>query len=85
MKTIFKIAKTELALLFYSPIAWFLLIAFLFQCGLAYTGAVEAFLAQQELGGRTLRFLTFLTSKIFSPPYGIWPGLVNNLYLYLSK
>jgi ABC-2 type transport system permease protein len=83
MKTIFKIAKTELALLFYSPIAWFLLIAFLFQCGLAYTGAVEAFLAQQELGGRTLQYLTFLTSKIFAPPYGIWPGLVGNLYLYL--
>jgi ABC-2 type transport system permease protein len=83
MKTIFKIAKTELALLFYSPIAWFLLIAFLFQCGLAYTGTLEGYLTQQELGGRGLKYLTFLTSKIFAPPYGIWPGLASKLYLYL--
>jgi ABC-2 type transport system permease protein len=83
MKTIFKIARTELALLFYSPIAWFLLIAFLFQCGLAYTGMVENYLIQQEMGGRGLQYLTFLTGKIFGPPYGILPGLVSKLYLYL--
>ena len=83
MKTIFQIAKTELALLFYSPIAWFLLIAFLFQCGLAYTGTMENYLTQQEMGGEGLRYLTFLTSKIFAPPYGIWPTLAGKLYLYL--
>jgi len=83
MKTIFKIAKTELALLFYSPIAWFLLVAFLFQCGLAYTSKMDNYLIQQEMGGRMLQYLTFLTSKIFGPPYGIWPDLVSKLYLYL--
>ncbi|HTJ12576.1 MAG TPA: Gldg family protein [Dinghuibacter sp.] len=83
MKTIFKIAKTELSLLFYSPIAWFLLIAFLFQAGLTYTGEIENYLITQEMGGRRLQYLTFLTSKIFAPQYGIWPQLVRNLYLYL--
>jgi ABC-2 type transport system permease protein len=83
MKTILKIAKTELALLFYSPIAWFLLIAFLFQCGLAYTGVMEAYLTTQDLGGRGLMGLTFLTSKIFAPNNGIWPGLASKFYLYL--
>lgn len=83
MKTIVKIAKTELALLFYSPIAWFLLVAFLFQAGLTYTGEIDNFLISQEMGGRRLQYLTFLTSKIFAPPYGIWPALVRNLYLYL--
>jgi ABC-2 type transport system permease protein len=83
MKTIVKIAKTELALLFYSPIAWFLLIAFLFQAGLTYTGEIENYLISQEMGGRRLQYLTFLTAKIFAPPFGIWPGLVRNLYLYL--
>jgi ABC-2 type transport system permease protein len=83
MKTIVKIARTELALLFYSPIAWFLLIAFLFQAGLAYTGSIENFLIQQEMGGRRLQYLIFLTSRIFAPSYGIWPALVRNLYLYL--
>ena len=83
MKTIFKIAKAELSLLFYSPIAWFLLVAFLFQCGLAYTGTVGDYLTRQEVGGRGLRYLTFLTSNIFTPPFGILPGLVSKLYLYL--
>lgn len=83
MKTIFKIAKAELSLLFYSPIAWFLLVAFLFQCGLAYTVTIEDYLTRQEIGGRGLRYLTFLTSNIFAPPFGILPGLVNKLYLYL--
>lgn len=83
MKTTFKIAKTELALLFYSPIAWFLLVAFMFQAGLAYTGELDGYLTQQELGGRGLKYLQFLTSGIFAPPYGIWPGLTSKLYLYL--
>jgi ABC-2 type transport system permease protein len=83
MKTTLKIARTELALLFYSPIAWFLLIAFLFQAGLAYTGAIEGTLTQQDMGGRNLQYLTFLTSRTFAPPYGIWPQLVSKLYLYL--
>ena len=83
MKTILKIARTELALLFYSPIAWFLLIAFLFQAGLAYTSEIEGILTQQDMGGRNLQYLTFLTSRTFAPPYGIWPQLVGKLYLYL--
>jgi len=83
MKTIFKIAKAELALLFYSPIAWFLLVAFLFQCGLVYTSAIQDLLMIQEMGGRGLKGLRFLTSSTFSPPYGIWPGLAGKLYLYL--
>jgi ABC-2 type transport system permease protein len=83
MKTIVKIAKTELALLFYSPIAWFLLVAFLFQAGLAYTGVIENYLISQEMGGRRLQYLTFLTTRIFAPNSGIWPALVRNLYLYL--
>ena len=83
MKTTLKIARTELALLFYSPIAWFLLVAFLFQSGLAFTSGIEGYLTQQEMGGRGLRYLTFLTSKLFAPPYGIWPSLAGKLYLYL--
>jgi ABC-2 type transport system permease protein len=83
MKTTFEIAKTELELLFYSPIAWFLLVAFLFQCGLAYTGALEGLLTEQEMGGIGLKYMTFLTSRIFRPPFGIWSDLAGKLYLYL--
>ncbi len=83
MKTIVKIAKTEIALLFYSPIAWFLLIAFLVQCGLAYTGVTEAYLTRQDLGGGGFMSSAFLTSKIFALSGGIWPDLAGKLYLYL--
>lgn len=83
MKTILKIARTELALLFYSPIAWFLLIAFVFQAGLAYTSMLEGILTSQDMGGQNLKYLTFLTSRTFAPPYGIWPQLAGKLYLYL--
>ena len=83
MKTTFKIARTELAMLFYSPIAWFLLVAFLFQSGLAYINTIEGYLTQQEMGGINLKYLRFLTANIFGPPYGIWPSLANKLYLYL--
>lgn len=78
-----KIARTELALLFYSPIAWFLLVAFLFQSGLAYTGTIEGTLTSQDMGGSNLRYLTFLTARTFAPPYGIWPQLTGKLFLYL--
>ena len=83
MKTTFKIARTELAMLFFSPIAWFLLVAFLFQSGLAYVNTIESYLTQQEMGGINLKYLRFLTANIFGPPYGIWSSLANKLYLYL--
>jgi ABC-2 type transport system permease protein len=83
MKTIFKIAKTELALLFYSPIACFLLVAFMFQCGLAYISSIESVLTEQDMGGLGLKYMNLLTSGIYAPPYGIWPGLTSKLYLYL--
>ncbi|HXO75470.1 MAG TPA: ABC transporter permease subunit, partial [Puia sp.] len=83
MKTTLKIARTELALLFYSPIAWFLLVAFLFQSGLAYTSSIEGYLTQQQMGGINLRYLQFITNSLFASPYGIWPNLAGKLYLYL--
>ena len=42
-----------------------------------------SFLIEQEMGGRNLEYLIFLTNKIFCPPFGIWPDLVSKLYLYL--
>jgi ABC-2 type transport system permease protein len=83
MKTTLRIAKLELSTLFFSPIAWFLLIVFLFQCGLAYTGGIETYVTYQELGGQYLQYLTFLTLKVFGPPYGMFPTIIGKLYLYL--
>lgn len=82
MKTTIRIAKLELNSLFYSPIAWFLLIIFLFQCGLEYTTNIEGWVTIQEIG-TNLRSLNSLTEKIFAPPFGILPAIMSKLYLYL--
>ena len=43
MRMIFRIARKELELLFYSPIAWFLLLLFALQTGLAFTEGLLRF------------------------------------------
>lgn len=44
MRTIIRITKSELRVLFFSPIAWLILIVFSFQVGMAYCDV----LAQQD-------------------------------------
>src|ERR1700754_4430480 len=82
MKTTIKIAKTELGYLFYSPIAWFLLIVFLIQCGLTYTGAIGTYIVSQDLGGEYLRVLGTLTSRVLGAPYGVLANITKQTYLY---
>lgn len=55
MKTIFRIAQTELRLFFYSPIAWLILIIFAFQAGMAFCDTFS-YQLQNKLwdGGRFL-------------------------------
>lgn len=82
MKTIYRIARVELGNLFYSPIAWFLLILFFVQVAMAYLGKVESSVTSQELG-RTLSNLTF---RFFADPQyrGIFiSDVLSNLYLYI--
>lgn len=81
--TVFKIAFTELKILFYSPVAWFVLAIFMFQCGMAYTNILgENFLLQQiggEMGGR----LPFLTTSVFGMFRGIFVSMNGYIYLYV--
>ena len=84
MKLIYKVALTELRNLFYSPIAWFLGIAFLVQCALSYTLMLQPIASAQEMGGMALQFQTRLTTRIFSNNYGsIFYNAMQNLYLYI--
>ncbi|MCQ6957215.1 Gldg family protein [Mucilaginibacter aquariorum] len=80
MKTIFRIAKTELKLLFYSPIAWFLIIIFTVQCGIVYSKMLESSAEIQEGGFKN----TFsIIAGIFSGANGLLSTVMGNLYLYL--
>jgi len=83
MKTVFKIARTELRALFYSPIAWFLMIVFLIQCGLAYVNLLDGNARTQELGGRGLDYMANLTERIFLGRGGVFNSVMQNLYLYI--
>lgn len=58
---IYKIAKTELQMLFYSPIAWLILIIFTFQCGLIFTNSITMIEKEQAMGYDPM----FISSSIF--------------------
>ena len=53
MRKIYEVAKAELQTLFYSPIAWLIIIVFIFQVSLLFTSALELRVTQMLLGYRT--------------------------------
>ncbi|MCM5527593.1 Gldg family protein [Parasegetibacter sp. NRK P23] len=83
MKTIFRVAGTELRMLFYSPIAWFVLIVFLVQSGIVYLGMIDGVATQQEMGGIRIRYIFDLTARLFVGKSGLFPHIMENLYLYI--
>ncbi|RXK86794.1 Gldg family protein [Filimonas effusa] len=80
MKTIIRIANTELKTLFYSPIAWFLIIIFLIQVGIPYTSILESLARDQEAGNRLN--ISFI-EVIFYGRQGVFGSVMQNLYLYM--
>ena len=49
MKTIFRLAKTELRILFCSPVSWLILVIFAFQAGLNFSDGFGMLLKRQAL------------------------------------
>jgi len=85
MKIIFKIAKNELRHVFYSPIAWFVMIVFLVQCAVYFAGPLYSVANWQEImlknspkfkGEGALTFGIFVLGGVFN-------NVVNNLYLFI--
>lgn len=74
MKKIIKIAITELQTLFYSPIAWLILVLFAFQTAMTFTGALKGML-QVEMMGQHFAGLTTLTTR--------FDYMLEYLYLYI--
>lgn len=71
--------KSELRVLFFSPIAWFILIVFSFQAGMAYCDALGMQLRSQEFGYR----LQSVSMSLFAGYWGIYTKLLSDLYLYI--
>ena len=81
MKTIYRIAKSELNSLFCSPIAWLVLVIFTFQMSMTFTDRIiwelkDFVINNREKDGMTAYFL--LTG--FGTP--LFPGVLSYLYLY---
>lgn len=79
MKTIFRLAKTELRILFCSPVSWLILVIFAFQAGLNFS---------ENFGGQLKRLaleygLGEVTMQTFAGYTGLLVSMVNNLYLYI--
>lgn len=79
MKKILRIARVELSLLFYSPIAWLVLIIFIIQCGITYIGLINERQTSQQLGNE----LKSLTIDIFGGKYGFFTAVKSKLFLYI--
>ncbi len=79
MKKIIKIAQTELKTLFYSPVAWLILIVFSFQAAMTYVDILSGYTKAQEMTG----FLENLTLNFFSGKIGLFTKIQDYLYLYI--
>lgn len=79
MRMIYRLMKTELKVLFYSPIAWLILIIFTIQVSLTFSNVLEGQIQSQALGYR----INSLTYTIFSGAGGIFVEIQHYLYLYI--
>ena len=81
MRKIYEIAKAELQTLFYSPVAWLIIVIFVFQISLIFSSVLDTMVTTTMMGYQN----SALTMKIFANPMG--NGLLfqvqNYLYLYI--
>ncbi|MBL1409179.1 Gldg family protein [Sphingobacterium faecale] len=80
MKTTLKIAKAELQVLFYSPVAWLILVIFALQTAIVYTGFFDLF-ARRQILGQDLNNVTYAVFN--SSPRGFLISIQTYLYLYI--
>lgn len=79
MKIIYRIALAELQSLFYSPVAWLILIVFSVQCTFAFTSALNNVVVYEAIGNSS----SMLTLQIYAGQQGFFKVLQNYLYLYI--
>ena len=79
MRRIYKIAKAELATLFYSPVAWFILVVFSFQVGMQFIDLIG-----EQAQANTLGYSWgFLTANLLGGMRGLFTVVQQYLYLYM--
>ena len=82
MKILLRIARTELATMFYSPIAWFIWIVFSYICASDFVSGFEGAISYRELYG--YGYPSSLTYGLFLNTMGGYlQGIVDDLYIYI--
>jgi ABC-2 type transport system permease protein len=79
MRKIFKIAKLELNILFYSPVAWLVLAIFMIQCGLSFLDNMQSTRTGISLG----YYPGPITRTLFGGNSGLFTVMQGYIYLYL--
>ncbi len=79
MRIIYKIAKTELQILFFSPIAWLILILFTFQTSMDFVNILDQFIRNKAMGYPLMN----VTSSLYGGWDGIFVSVQGSLYLYI--
>ena len=82
MRAIYKIARLELSNLFYSPIAWLVLILFVFMTAMNFTDVLWGYARSQEFRGGGLSDLS-RTLFFDMTGRGLWPKVTNLLYMIM--
>jgi len=79
MRKIFKIAVLELSILFYSPVAWLVLVIFIIQNGMAFLGMISAYQEVIAMGNK----VDNLTVTLFPAMNGLFDRVQQTIYLYI--
>lgn len=79
MNKIARIAKLEIAVLFYSPVAWLVLVIFMIQSGIGFFGMMAGY-KEMFLMGEKINNLTF---SLFAGMNGLFDKVLQTLYLYI--
>lgn len=89
MKLVLKITRNELRNLFYSPVAWFLLIVFLIQCAVVFTSILYPIANAQDIyrendpNFRNWGELNSFTRILFVDQGAMFSHVLRNLYLFV--
>ncbi len=79
MKQTWSICKAELSQLFFSPIAWLILVIFSFQTYQAFTGSLAGLASDMDLYGAADN----VTYGLFANYRGIYTVIKDNLYMFI--
>ncbi|MBO9635134.1 MAG: Gldg family protein [Chitinophagaceae bacterium] len=80
MKTVFNIARAELQTLFFSPVAWLIIIIFTFQCSMGYTEHLESWQKYFAQGYKSSGVSMDLYANQVG---GMFYNILSYLYLYI--